>query len=101
MVRLTTPTFILTFEEDLDFTEAGHVYVSLKQGYVELIKQDADLEIGDHQISVFLTQEETSQFGPGQLELMVNWTYEDGRLRGSSDIKTVKVTKNLLDRVVE
>ena len=101
MVRFTTPTFVLTFEEDFDFTEPGHVYVTLEQGYVSLTKKDEELDLSQGRIDVFLSQAETGQFREGELEIMVNWTYTDGRLRGSSDITKIKVTKNLLGKVAE
>lgn len=101
MVKYTTPTFVLTFDEEIDFTQPGHVYVTLKQGFVEITKKDNELELGPSEISVFLSQEETGKFKEGMLELMVNWTFEDGALRGSSDIQQVKVTRNLLAQVAE
>lgn len=98
--RGTTPTFTLTFtEQGLDLTAANHVYVTFKNG-ITLTKSDSDLTIGEKQIDVYLSQEETLAFRNGQTAIQANWTYGDGS-RAASNIVRYTLTDNLLNRVVE
>ena len=99
--QYTTPTFVLTFmEEGLDLTQARNVYVTFRSGSYVITKSGADLEIGEKTISVYLSQEDTSNFMAGGLELQANWT-TDGGGRAASDIVIYPVTEQLLKKVVE
>ena len=53
--RGVTPTFTLAFDdENLDLTQAEHVYVTFRNKSV-LTKSDGGLTIAEKQISVYLT----------------------------------------------
>lgn len=98
--RFTTPTIIMTFEDDdLDLTAAENVYVTFSSGIVTLTKTGDDLQIAEKQIGVSLTQAETGRFG-SVVEVQANWTATGG-MRYQSDIKQLPVDRNLLERVVE
>ena len=99
MVRATTPTFELTFE-DIDLTEAAEVLVTIKQGDVELTKSGDDLTVTATTISVFLSQGETLLFTSGRkAEIQANFVYLDNT-RACSNIASVAVDRNLLAEVV-
>lgn len=101
MIRGTTPTFILTLnDENVDLTLAENVYVTFSQAWTILTKTGDDLDISKKQISVYLTQEETLSFVFSTLEIQVNWTYSDGQ-RASSEIKRVSLNRNLINEVLE
>lgn len=103
MYKGTTPTFTLTFPDDVDLTLANHVYVTFEKGNKELRKTGTDLVVTEHQIDVFLSQEETLSFPSGDVSLQVNWTYADGGVtkRAASNIVTVNMRTNLEDTVLE
>ena len=96
--RGVTPTFTLTFaDENLDLTQAAHVYVTFKSGKT-ITKSDSELTIAAKQIDVYLTQAETLSFR-GVVSIQVNWTYADGS-RAASDIVPYNFSEQLLDKVV-
>lgn len=97
-----TPTLTLTFQQqELDFTQALHVYVTLRDsGGSRITKADDELDIGQRQIGIFLTQTETLSFNRGKVEVQVNCTYVGGR-RVASEIATVDFSENLLNKVVK
>lgn len=98
--RGVTPTFTLAFSsEDLDLTQADHVYVTFSNK-ITLTKSDSDLDIEAKQISVYLSQEETLSFSEGATAIQVNWTYGDGS-RAASEIVRYNFNAQLLNRVVE
>lgn len=98
--RGVTPTFTLTFtDDDLDLTQATHVYVTFKGGR-EITKSDGELTIAAKQIDVYLTQEETLSFRLGGVSIQVNWTYGDGS-RAASEVVGYTFSPQLLDKVVE
>ena len=43
MVQATTPTFILTLPDTVDLSLAANIYFSLKQGKVEIQKENLKL----------------------------------------------------------
>lgn len=99
--RYTTPVFTLTFtEEGLDFTTAKDVYVTFTQAFTSITKTGEDLELTEKTISLFMTQEETSGFGEGNVDIQANWLTVDGT-RAASEIVTYPFTRQLLQRVVE
>lgn len=101
MIRGTTPTFILTLDDDnIDLTLAQNVYVTFAQTGKTLTKTGEDLEIQPKQINVYLSQEETLAFIFSSMEIQVNWTFADGR-RASTDIKKIQLDRNLLNEVLE
>lgn len=105
--RGTTPTFYLTFsEEELDLTTASNVYVTFKQNEKRITKSGADLVIAEKQIDVYLSQKDTLGFKAGEIEVQANWTSNtldsSGKpKRGSSEVVTVELSKQLLERILE
>lgn len=101
--QYTTPTFLLTFDDDdLDLTTADHVYVTFRalecrKEYL-LTKTGDDLNVKPQSISVFLSQEETADLGVGNIEIQANWT-QDGK-RAASEVVPFTLSKQLLRRVV-
>lgn len=97
----TTPTFIFNFNEnDVDFTLVNNVYVTFKSNLKTITKSGSDLTIYPHSIAVILEQAETLSFQVDEVEVQVNWTYENRR-RGCSYIKDVGVLRNLLMKEVD
>ena len=96
----TTPTFVFTLQSnDVDLTQAAHVYVDIKGAQV-ISKSDADLTVTEKTISVYLTQEETLSLGTGLIKFQANWTYTGGQ-RGGSAIGEYIFSDNLRREVLE
>lgn len=101
VARGTTPTYILTFDEQsLDLTEANNVYVTFRKGAKALTKTGNDIEVSAKQVRVYLNQKETLSFSTGEVKVQVNWTTYGGR-RASSEVAEVNLSEQLLDKVVE
>lgn len=99
--QFTTPTFTLTFDEQgLDLTQAVNVYVTFRSGQYVLTKSGEDITVSEKTIAVYLTQEETSQFRVGSVEIQANWTTGGGG-RVASETVRFKITEQLLKRVIE
>ena len=98
MVQATTPTIIMTLPNDVDLTEAQTVMFSLVQGSSVIRKVIENAEA--HQVSVYLTQEETLGLSNGNAQIQLNWTYADGS-RACTNIVNINVTPNLLKAVIE
>ena len=101
--RGTTPTITFTLDDDdLDLTLAKNVYVTFKYGNKTVTKSTVknELEISANTITVTLTQQETLDFGESKVEVQVNWTYNNG-IRWSTDCASYRVSKQLLDEVVD
>lgn len=102
--QYTTPTFRLVFtKQGLDLTQAHNVYVTFTSGRTEITKEGDSLEIGEKQIDVYLTQEETAKFMVGDVEIQANWTMQNGGRadRAASKIAKFEISKQLLRRVIE
>ena len=106
MINYTTPTISLTVE-DVDLT-GNDVYVSLEQGKTELTKTGTDLIIDtetqgqqtDTTITLTLSQTESASFDFGKsVSVQVNWINSSG-VRDATEIKTIGVMRNLLDKVI-
>lgn len=105
MIRYTTP--ILPLEvEGVDLTDNEDVYVTLEQGGLELTKKGSDLTVqydGETDISTItfsLTQEETAAFNLNRaVDVQVNFINASG-LRDATNIATLPVLRNLLDKVI-
>lgn len=96
----TTPTIVLTFtDETLDLTQAANVYVTLRSGTNYVTKTGTALTITAKTISIYLSQVEVGSFGVGGIEIQANWTDSSGN-RFASDIATITITGNLLNRVI-
>lgn len=101
MIRGTTPTFKLRLKDtSIDLTKADNIYVSFSQKSVRLMKSGEDLEVNGNEVDVYLTQEESLKFVDGEVEIQINWTYDDGS-RACTNIVTINVSKNLIGRVLE
>ena len=101
VARGTTPTYILTFtEESLDLTEANNVYVTFRKGAKILTKTGSDIEVSAQQIEVYLNQKETLSFSQGDVEVQVNWTLAGGK-RAASEVVTIPLSRQLLEKVIE
>lgn len=99
VARGTTPTFELTFtDEELDLTQASHVYVTFKSAGLTLTKKDEDLIVEEKKIQVFLSQADTLQLYEAKIQ--ANWTTAGG-VRAASEIITYKLDDQLLEKVVE
>lgn len=101
----TTPTFALIFtEENLDLTQASHVYVTFTAGKYELTKTGDDLTVDEKEIYVKLTQAETGKLDPGKpseyVKVQANWTTQGGD-RAGSNVVLFEMSEQLLKRVVE
>lgn len=106
MINYTTPTISLTVEGvDLSGMDT---YVSLEQGQKELTKTGDSLiiepivgeETTDTSITFTLTQEESAFYDFGKsVSVQVNWISSAG-VRDATEIKTIPVMRNLLDKVV-
>lgn len=106
MINWTTPTITLTVE-GVDLSTVD-VYVTLEQGTHELNKSGTDLNITtdthdqttDTNIAFMLTQQESASFRfNSAVSVQVNWIDASGT-RLATEIKTVPVMRNLLDRVI-
>ena len=106
MINYTTPTISLVVE-GVDITDKD-VYVTLEQGRMELTKSGEELTIAaetvsqqtNTNISFMLTQEESASFKfNSSVAVQVNWISAQG-VRAATEIKTVSVMKNLLDKVI-
>lgn len=101
MIRGTTPTFKLRLKDtSIDLTKADNIYVSFSQKSVRLMKSGEDLEVNGNEVDVYLTQEDSLKFVDGEVEIQINWTYDDGS-RACTNIVTINVSKNLIGRVLE
>lgn len=95
----TTPTFIMSFKEDIDLTLAVTVAFTLTQGGVQVRKELPDLIVSEKQVTVTLDQEDTLQLSEGAAILQLNWVYEDGK-RDCSNKIGVFVLSNSLNEVI-
>lgn len=101
VARGTTPTYILTFEEEsLDLTTANNVYVTFRKGAKVLTKTGNDIEVQAKQVGVYLNQKETLAFAQGDVKVQVNWTLANGR-RAASVVALVNLSEQLLEKVIE
>lgn len=101
ILRGSTPTVILQFNQpDLDFTDTNNVYVTFSSNLKSVTKTGDSLDIEPNRISVYLTQKDTLGFQLDEVEVQVNWTYDD-HMRSGSKIKKIAVDRNLLMREVE
>lgn len=95
----TTPTFTLTFSEEIDLTQASNVYVTFCSGTKMVTKTGDDLTIEQRSVGVMLSQEETLSFIPN-VAIQVNWTTPDGK-RIASEVVNYKFDPQLLMKVIE
>ena len=106
MIKFTTPSIPITID-NIDLT-GNDIYVSLEQGKHKLEKTGTDLivttdthgQITDTIITLVLSQEESGAFDFNKsCTMQVNWITPDG-VRDATEIATISVMRNLLDRVI-
>ena len=103
MYKGITPTFTLTLPETVDLDLASNVYVTFgRRGNKILEKTGGDLAIEDNTIAVFLSQEETLALPSGEVQIQVNWTYQEqgATVRACTDIATTWWSPNLEPEVL-
>ncbi len=98
MRRGSTPTN--TFDVDLDLRGAT-VFINYEQDdEVVLEKTGDDLTIGESQITLKLTQEETLKFHPGKVYIQIRYVFPNGAADGSDIIQTT-FERIIKDGVIE
>lgn len=101
----TTPTYVLTFGDDVDLTQADAIAVTItdfqRKPLVELTTDD--LIITETTIQFTLSQEQTLALPNGNCLLQVNAIYDDGTsvARACSEIGVLEFKKNLKNEVME
>lgn len=100
MFKGTTPTFIFTLPNDFDATDASKIIVTLSAKNVPVIeKTGKDLEVTEHTISVYLSQEETFRMPVGDVQAQINFLYADGS-RVATNIVRIEWSRNLHNEVM-
>ena len=107
MIRGTTPTFRLTIQPkqgSVDLSVADNVYVTIKQGNVNIELTGDELEIDENVISCWIPQEKSLRlFDGAAAKLQVNWTYTDesaNTKRAATVVKEISVGEQLIRRVL-
>lgn len=105
MFRGTTPTYVFNLsDQTVDLTAASKVFVTFarKDGSEILTKAGDELDVSAHSVSVFLTQEETLSFPTGQVNMQLNWLYDEGGVtkRACTRIISISSAKNLKNEVL-
>lgn len=107
MIQGTTPILTFTIKnQNVNFQEAQNIYVSIVQDHFEIIKTGEDLEVGERRIEVRLTQQESFRLCEGKnAEVQINWTYYDidgiTLRRAATRVRSIRINKQLLKRVIE
>lgn len=100
MYKGTTPTFIFTFPEDFDPTEASKIIVTLSaKGVPVLEKTGEDLTVDETTVSVYLSQEESFRMPVGEVQAQINLLYADGS-RVATNIVRIDWSRNLHNEVM-
>ena len=76
MTRGTTPTIRITVK-DIESLDGNDVYVTIKQGCVNLTIEGDDLTIDENTIEFTLTQEQTLMFRQGPAKIQVRGKHGD------------------------
>ena len=100
MIRVTTPTYILTLPDtaEVDLTEMAEVHFTLVQGKNNKI--DKIVEPTDSKtVEVTLSQEDTFNLKDGVAEIQLNWIDASGN-RGAPYVSTIRIDKQLLNEVL-
>ena len=98
--RYTTPVFTLTFtEQGLDLTQATGVYVTFKQGDKVQTYTGESLTVEEKSIGVAFSQQDSSAFYVGDVEIQANWVTGDGQ-RAASEVVKYQFTEQLLRQVI-
>ena len=95
--QFTTPTLIFTFDdENLDLTQASQIIVSMESMGTrkQIEKSGSDLVVEAKKVTIELSQEETSALSIGDVKMMINWVFANGK-RGASKKAIVNIEENL------
>lgn len=100
MIRATTPTFILTLDDDsgVDLQTAEKVFFTISQRSVTITKEVTPT--GALTVEVTLTQTETLQLVEGApTKIQLNWIDANGR-RTATEVESITVDEQLLKEVI-
>lgn len=99
--KASTPTITANLPEGIDLTNALKVYVSFARADKTFLTVK-DPVIEDNKVIVFLTQEQTLAFPAGDVQMQINWTFDDGEkiLRQPTTIGVIRIKRNLYDDVM-
>lgn len=98
MTRGTTPSYKITFADEINLSDVDSFYVTLKQDeQAKLTRKDPSVD-GDSLV-LTLTQEETLHFKEGMAFLQVRGKFTDGTAFATKVIP-VPVHKVLYDEVI-
>lgn len=100
MTRGTTPSYIISFNEEVDFEHVVLWSVTLKQWRQSLQFDDPVVDLEEKTLTVTLTQEQTLGFSKGTAEIQVRGVFADGAVF-SSTIGCVPVNPILDERILE
>ena len=100
MTKGTTPTYILSFKETIDFSTVVYWTVTMKQGTVIHNIDDPIVDAAESTLTIVLTQQQTLQFTTGEASLQVKGKFSDGTVF-ASDIQRVHVNPILDERVIQ
>ncbi len=107
MVRGTTPNLTLRIKSDkIDLTKVQEVWVTIKQNNIEYDLTDESITVNKNKVNCYLTQEQSLALKEDVVtKVQINWLYfaEDGvtLLRGATKSQEIKITEQLLRRVLE
>lgn len=100
MTRGTTPSYIISFKEDIQFSDVSLWTVTLKQWQQSVQFDDPVVDLEEKTLTVTLTQEQTLGFQKGAVELQVRGLFADGTAF-ASNIGCVPINPILDERVLE
>lgn len=99
MIRGTTPTLIFRIMA-IDLTLCRSIIVTLQQrGHQPIEFSGEDLEIEEHQIRVYLTQEKSLRLAEGVCDVQVNVITNLGS-RAAAPVKQIQIGKQLHSEVI-
>ena len=100
MTKGTTPTYILSFKEEINFSEVTHWTVTMKQRNAIVNIDNPIVDVENSTLTVVLTQDQTLKFTTGDASLQVKGKFTNGTVF-ASDIQRVHVNPILDERVME
>lgn len=100
MTRGTTPTYIINFEETVDFSTVASWLVTFSQMGHELLSLDNPIvDLTENTLTITLTQEQTLLFQKGVASIQVRGMFGDG-VAFASNIGCVPINPVLDERVL-
>lgn len=101
MRRGTTPTLTIKCI-DVDVKDLASIYVTFKQGNIELTKTNNDIvvDLENNAVNVPLSQEDTLTFNKGTVDVQIRALLSDGTTAIASKIRTFSMEKILKDGVI-